>query len=170
MVILNEAFPACSSQTTLHQRAWRRKSWRIDRWQTTSLSQQHLPPELVRHASPGRSTCSQARCSCGTPNGSPPPCRGSYRRESRGSSPQLDLTDHPLATPCNTRTDPGTTPTRFRTCRTAPRRSVFSRPQDGSCRPSSFRSTHIRPTSTHRPRSNTASCSPPGRHIPTWPR
>ena len=122
------------------------------------------PPEHGRHGSPGCRRKSQARRSRGPPTGSPSPGCPSYRREARGTSPWQHLSDRPRATPCNTRpsTNPGTTPTRSRACHTAPRHSASSRPQDGSCCPSSRNTTHIRPTSTRHPRSSISSCSPPG--------
>jgi len=131
------------------------------------------PPELGRHASPGRGQGAQAGGCRGTPTGSAsPPESPSNRRESRGASSWQHPSDRPLATPCSTRpsTNPDTTPIRSRACRTAPKRSVFSRPQDASCCPSSRHTTHIRPTSTHHPQSSTLSCSQPGRRIPTAPR
>ena len=63
--------------------------------------------------------------------------------ESRGTSPLQAPSDRPSANSRSIRhhTNPGTTPTRSRACRTAPRRSASSRPPDASCSPE-FSSYH----------------------------
>ena len=102
----------------------------------------------------------------------PEAVEASTRPGARGAPLNASPSDRPsVSSRSNSHhTNPDTTPIRSRAYHRAPRHSASSRLPDASFRPSSHRTTHIRPTPTPRPRSNSASCSPPGRHIPIGPR
>ena len=130
------------------------------------------PPKPGRRGGPGRNPVAAPggtagrRTTGGDGVGATAPGNAVFaRRGSPSDRPSVSSHSNPR------HTSPDTTPIRSRACRRAPRRSASSRPPDASARPSSHHTTHNRASpDSSSPKQYFASCSPPGRHIPTGPR